>query len=1128
MKRRNLALALAVVLGASFAPEGALQEARADLPGFIVRVWQYRFGGLWRTEYRRREIARWYRHYHWLTDLRLWLKRRAEGVWITGRALREFSCHSHCVYKFPNSPRVWRIWRWFRVTDIRRFRAHYRVFWAGIDNGVLREAAPPPGVVDPLNQRFMVTMDHIEIVAPMEPEDPDPGTPWNENVMVMDETGAMHFLGEPGFEVMPDTAGNQGGYTLATTALSTNDLPPASERITDPPMPVPPGMAEIQPGVIVQWLVDENGNIVPPNTGPASVQVVGPGGPISDLGILQTTATVADSCPIELVQLTLSSLNHTFVGDIVGTLTGPNGNTATMVFRPGQINTSSVGDSSNYAGTYTFADTGANIWQAAAAGGDTFNIPSGTYYNSGAWQNPTHNPPNGPGPNNAFDLAFAGSNAQGPWTLRLTDNAGGDIGNLGSWTLDVQCAQPPPPTDYLDDRVLGGQKHQMLAGQPTGIEGFELDLDESNTPLQLSCWMLDANGEVVGAAPGQVVIGPPADMDGDGVADPDRPIGGPIPMNPTVRDENDNLFPGMAPVDFGVVEEDEPTTAELNDLNARLAAQGIPPIFPPFQWCIRYVRARHIWGIDRRFVMDCWRHHWTWWISQHITLAAGTHRVWLSRVALSYFNYSGHHYVVGLPPVWHMLTLVHVRFFRVCYRVYCPYPGRLRIKIEQIYAVVPNNPDDPNTGLMMLTTESNENALPPPRVLAGLDPDPLPVGPDGVYIETLGTVADTFDMGGGGTGIFDGDLGALPPDGSMNELTLLGNRDLATAMRNNQLQLYCWPLNPDGTVARSTFVLECDKGQGCQLPDEQPHGAMNVIGAVSTPSVAYVVADNFRTTTEHPIRSLCWWGGYFNPSGGVGCTPIAPDNFTVTYYADAGGLPGPVIASFPVAASRNLTPRVLDPGGLNLPEYSYSADHPPVPAAPGQCMWVSVQNNISSSCAWFWNTAPPGDAYSIANLSDPGDYDFAFCLDVPTTANGCGITPLDRPGKGDMNPEAKHEFLVSALCPITRGGPPQIETLTFTEDPAPALPAFEDELGNPMPNPTMTSMVMSVEEVPPCCLGDADSSGIIAFADITSTLSNWGASGTPGIQNPGDADCNGVVNFSDITTELVNWGNVCP
>lgn len=63
---------------------------------------------------------------------------------------------------------------------------------------------------------------------------------------------------------------------------------------------------------------------------------------------------------------------------------------------------------------------------------------------------------------------------------------------------------------------------------------------------------------------------------------------------------------------------------------------------------------------------------------------------------------------------------------------------------------------------------------------------------------------------------------------------------------------------------------------------------------------------------------------------------------------------------------------------------------------------------------------------------------------------------------------------------------------------------------------------------PPCCPGDADGSGVVNFADITSALVNF--NNTPGFppQGPGDADCNGTVNFADITSVLVNFNNVCP
>lgn len=57
---------------------------------------------------------------------------------------------------------------------------------------------------------------------------------------------------------------------------------------------------------------------------------------------------------------------------------------------------------------------------------------------------------------------------------------------------------------------------------------------------------------------------------------------------------------------------------------------------------------------------------------------------------------------------------------------------------------------------------------------------------------------------------------------------------------------------------------------------------------------------------------------------------------------------------------------------------------------------------------------------------------------------------------------------------------------------------------------------MSVRLTPP---GDSNASGTVDFADITTTLTNWGGAGPNG-----DANCDGAVNFSDITEVLSNWG----
>jgi hypothetical protein len=58
------------------------------------------------------------------------------------------------------------------------------------------------------------------------------------------------------------------------------------------------------------------------------------------------------------------------------------------------------------------------------------------------------------------------------------------------------------------------------------------------------------------------------------------------------------------------------------------------------------------------------------------------------------------------------------------------------------------------------------------------------------------------------------------------------------------------------------------------------------------------------------------------------------------------------------------------------------------------------------------------------------------------------------------------------------------------------------------------------------CPGDADASGSVSFADITSVLGNFGNDYTPGT-GAGDADRNGAVNFADITSVLGNFGTAC-
>lgn len=63
--------------------------------------------------------------------------------------------------------------------------------------------------------------------------------------------------------------------------------------------------------------------------------------------------------------------------------------------------------------------------------------------------------------------------------------------------------------------------------------------------------------------------------------------------------------------------------------------------------------------------------------------------------------------------------------------------------------------------------------------------------------------------------------------------------------------------------------------------------------------------------------------------------------------------------------------------------------------------------------------------------------------------------------------------------------------------------------------------------LPPMCLGDADRSGAVSFADVTAVLANFSQHYEIGVMMPGDANGDRTVNFSDVTTILANFGNSC-
>jgi len=259
-------------------------------------------------------------------------------------------------------------------------------------------------------------------------------------------------------------------------------------------------------------------------------------------------------------------------------------------------------------------------------------------------------------------------------------------------------------------------------------------------------------------------------------------------------------------------------------------------------------------------VYDTWYHHWAWRLSHHFSLKKRAYRVWLTKASIAQFISSHHHYVVGQPPVWRTYNQTQIRFFRVCYRIFMPRPNVLRAKIDEVHVVLPQDPDDPNSPLMLVTTLADENQLLQrlsPAVLSGKESDPLPVDENGVYVEELPDDA-TLDFLPGGTGVLTSDAVELPavqePVGAgltefMNNVLLKGNEDRPDELNNNQLKLFCWLLDSEGNIRMETIG-----GQGGGSGGASTGGVQLSTG----PTEAIPVFEDPETgeTTDNPTKLM--------------------------------------------------------------------------------------------------------------------------------------------------------------------------------------------------------------------------------------------------------------------------------
>jgi hypothetical protein len=154
------------------------------------------------------------------------------------------------------------------------------------------------------------------------------------------------------------------------------------------------------------------------------------------------------------IRIELTGLTHTWVGDMMAEIVGPDGTKATVFNRIGKVLASGdKGDASDFGGgnVYRFSDLTTNsIWTAAAAAADTAPVAGGEYFATIALS-PTKVP---------MAPVFAGKPLVGSWTFRIADIGTGE--GAGG--------------------VISAVKVTLVAGGAAFAGGPEIDCDGDGIP----------------------------------------------------------------------------------------------------------------------------------------------------------------------------------------------------------------------------------------------------------------------------------------------------------------------------------------------------------------------------------------------------------------------------------------------------------------------------------------------------------------------------------------------------------------------------------------------------------------------------------------------------------------------
>ncbi len=176
----------------------------------------------------------------------------------------------------------------------------------------------------------------------------------------------------------------------------------------------------------------------------------------------------------------------------------------------------------------------------------------------------------------------------------------------------------------------------------------------------------------------------------------------------------------------------------------------------------------------------------------------------------------------------------------------------------------------------------------------------------------------------------------------------------ARAGQTYLIRIGLYGFSEPAAIGAGTFTVN-----GLDAPDICPDTVVacqdpNLSESAYTSTASFRVADDFVMNATGAVDGICWRGSY------IGFAP-GTDDFTITYWTNAGGLPGTPIASFDQSAG-GLSVQRADSGDLDIANntmFVYSAKHAPVVIADNVRYWVEIRNFQGTT--WYWQGSTQGN-----------------------------------------------------------------------------------------------------------------------------------------------------------------------